>query len=211
LPAAAAAARAAARAAELWRLAARLAEDRVRDAELARRAWRRAWQLDTLDLEARTALKRLLALAGDWRGYRDLLEREARKVVRIDEKIEVYRELAAFQRQVLRDDRAAADVYGLLLQLAPADAEALAARAGDFSAVARLWEAEGNLAAAAAALERGGRAALAAALYRRAGDAAAAARLVARPDPSAKEIEALLAEAAEAGPRAAAALRYRIA
>ena len=71
----------------LWREAAQVAEERARDLELARRSWRRAWQLSPLHAEARAALKRLLALAGDWRGYRDLLEREARQVATVEEKI----------------------------------------------------------------------------------------------------------------------------
>jgi tetratricopeptide (TPR) repeat protein len=147
LAAAGAAAQLPERALALWRDAARAAETDQADVDLARRAWRRAWQLEPSCAEARAGLKRLLALAGDWRGYRDLLEREARQVARVEEKVEVYRELAAFQRQVLRDDRAAEAVYGLLLQLVPADAEALAARV-------ELAEAQADLTALAGALDR---------------------------------------------------------
>jgi tetratricopeptide (TPR) repeat protein len=134
-------------AARLWREAGRLWEERVRDLEAARRAYAAAWRLDPQDGAARAALKRLLALAGDWRGYRGVLEREARQLESPDEKIEAYRELAAFYRQVLRDDQAAGEVYALVLQLAPGDPEALAARV-------EIFEALGDDAALTAALER---------------------------------------------------------
>ncbi|MBW2732576.1 MAG: hypothetical protein JRH20_09290 [Deltaproteobacteria bacterium] len=115
------------RAASLWRELARLAEDSLADATRAIQAWRRAWELTHTGEEA-GQLERLYATEEEWPQYLELLEREALRCSDLRRKIEIYREIATCQLEVLEDDQAALKSYSLLLQLAPGDRDALGAR-----------------------------------------------------------------------------------
>ncbi len=132
--------------AQLLRRLARLFEERLADPGQAVQLWWHAWE-EAPDPGDPVTLKRLLAALQQWDSYLQVLLRELQRTTSCEDKLATLRELAAFQREVLHDQAAAAQSYGAILQLAPEDEEALTARV-------ELFEAQGQEEAAAIALRR---------------------------------------------------------
>ncbi|MCC6746642.1 MAG: tetratricopeptide repeat protein [Deltaproteobacteria bacterium] len=126
--------------AALWRELARLSELRLGDRERACQAWWHAWDEEQLGEEP-TELKRLYAQGEDWGRYLQVLQRETLRAVEVPRKLAVYRELATFQREMLEDELAAAETYGLMLQLDPDDLAALRERVEIFERSGRTEQA----------------------------------------------------------------------
>ena len=100
-----------------------LSEKNLDDPDGAISAWRGVTALDPADIEARSALKRLLTQAERWDELVDLLEREALTLTDPEPKAEVYRQLARIQRDRLGDLAAAVTALRNLRDLLPGDLE----------------------------------------------------------------------------------------
>lgn len=125
---------------------ARLLEEQLGDPLQAVDLWWHAWEEEESGEEP-AQLKRIYTALGDWSRYLQVLQRQVQRATEVDAKLEVYRELASFQREALHDELAAAETFGFILQLQPDDEEALAARV-------EIFERHGMEEAALAALRR---------------------------------------------------------
>lgn len=133
--------------ASLWRRLAEVVETRLLDARRAASYWWQTWILAPGEDDAPANLKRIYTKLEDWKQYQQVLQQEAQWAQTTEAKVEAYRELATFLREVLEDEMNAAQTYGLILQLIPDDEAALAARV-------EIFESGKHLQALAVALRR---------------------------------------------------------
>ncbi|MGE0790982.1 MAG: hypothetical protein AB7S26_35250 [Sandaracinaceae bacterium] len=101
-----------------------ISENRMGDRDGAISAWRGVASLDPSDVDARSALKRLLEETARWDELVDLLEREALAITDPDAKADVYRQIALVHRDRRDDLKAAVNALRKLRELLPGDRDA---------------------------------------------------------------------------------------
>ena len=109
---------------EALKAVARVASDRMKRSPVPAETWEAVLALQPDDVEALDALHALYEKSKSWEPLADILERKAQVVEDVEARVEVLQLLGQVRGDRLKDARAAIEVWGRVLELAPGHAKA---------------------------------------------------------------------------------------